>query len=147
METPETAQYGEFNTWSGVFSRPGSSRVTGVESVTSLLQTDPRSESGGRKRSSARCEAELIQARGRISQLELQLELGKTQQAAKRARRGELEEERESERQSLSTSRELQRLHTVRPALPLHLHTLTLTHTHTHNTHTHTHTHTHTAAG
>ena len=63
----------------------------------------------------AGCEAELIQARGRISQLELQLELSKTRQAAKRARTEEDSEEGgERERQTSATSRELQRLHTVR---------------------------------
>lgn len=70
----------------------------------------------GSRRSSARCEAELIQARGRICQLELELEMTKTQHAVKRARTEDSSSEEgvNLEKQASSTSQELQRLHTVR---------------------------------
>ena len=62
------------------------------------------------KRSSARSEAELIQARGRIAQLEL--ELSKVQWEAKRARI-ETESAFGVEERTIKVSQELERLHTV----------------------------------
>ena len=107
MEVADSPQLGEFNTWSGALA-------TGVSHVTPMAATT--STSFGSRRSSARCEAELIQARGRISQLELELEMTKTQRAVKRARTDYSDEEEGemSVTQSSATSRELQRLHAVR---------------------------------
>ena len=62
-------------------------------------------------RNSARREAELIYARARISELEL--ELSKTQHAAKRARI-ESGEREDGEKLTTRVSQELQRLHSVR---------------------------------
>ena len=116
MEVADSPQRGEllqFNTWSasgGLATRV--SHVTPMATTSSLTST----ASFGSKRSSARCEAELIHARGRISQLELELEMTKTRRAVKRARTDHSDEE-EGEMlvtQSSATSQELQRLHAVR---------------------------------
>ncbi|CAI8016821.1 hypothetical protein GBAR_LOCUS10300 [Geodia barretti] len=115
MEVADSPQRGEllqFNTWSasgGLATRM--SHVTPMATTSSLTST----ASFGSKRSSARCEAELIHARGRISQLELELEMTKTRRAVKRARTDHSDEE-EGEMlvtQSSATSQELQRLHAL----------------------------------
>lgn len=82
---------------------PRRSHVTAQASLT-------HTPSPARKRSSAQREAELIYARSRISQLEL--ELSKTQHAAKRARI-DTERRDDRERQGTPVSQELQRLHRV----------------------------------
>ena len=97
-----TQEAGNINTWSSFVPRP-----THVTSQHTTFETSPGTAV---KRSSARREAELIHAQGRISQLEL--ELSKCQYAAKRARI-ETSQEEEEENKATSTSQELQRLHTV----------------------------------
>lgn len=102
--TSGTPQYDKYNTWSS--SLPRHTHVTPHNTTFSTSHTPSSAD----KRNSARREAELIQARGRISQLEL--ELSKTQHAAKRAR---MEESplREDNRDTRTISQELQRLHAV----------------------------------
>lgn len=100
-ETPQLLPSGEGSTRNSIPLAAGASHVTTQYTTGSAS-----------KKSNARIAAELIQARGRISQLELQLELTKTHRATKRARVEEDEEE-ELERHSFTTSQELQRLHTV----------------------------------
>lgn len=101
-ETPQLLPSGEGSTRNSIPLSAGASHVTTQYTTTGSAS----------KKSNARIAAELIQARGRISQLELQLELTKTHRATKRARVEEDEEE-ELERHSFTTSQELQRLHTV----------------------------------
>lgn len=101
----ETPQYSKYNTWSS--SLPRHPHVTPHNTTFSTTHTPSSAD----KRSSARREAELIQARGRISQLEL--ELTKTQHAAKRARMEEESPLREDDRDTRTISQELQRLHAV----------------------------------
>ena len=104
-ETPQ--QGSRTNTWSGYGSRL--SHVTPQNSSSSHTAFRTHTPGTANKRSVARREAELIHARGHISQLEL--ELSKTQRAAKRARIES--EEGERERKTTTVSQELQRLHAV----------------------------------
>ena len=104
-DTLDTPEAGRVNPWSG-FSP---TRVTPRNSSNITSSSTYDTSRAAAKRSSARREAELIHARGRISQLEL--ELSKCQHAAKRARL-EASQEEEGER-STTTSQELRRLHTV----------------------------------
>ena len=101
VDTPEA---GKVNTWSSSLPRP-----IHVTPQSTTFETT-RTPGTAVKRSSARREAELIHAQGRISQLEL--ELSKCQHAAKRVRM-ETSQEEEEERKATSTSQELQRLHAV----------------------------------
>ena len=107
-KTPQ--QGSRMNTWSGYGSRL--SHVTpqnSSSSHTTFASERTHTPGTANKRSVARREAELIHARGHISQLEL--ELSKTQRAAKRARIES--EEGERERKTTTVSQELQRLHAV----------------------------------
>lgn len=95
--TSETPQTDKYSTWSSFL--PKHTHVTPHTTTTHTPSS----------RSSARREAELIRARGRISQLEL--ELSQTQHATKRARVETSLEDRVT--RTATISQELQRLHTV----------------------------------
>lgn len=115
--TYETPQARKISTWSGFLpnSSTRDTHVTPHHSSMRMNTTFSTTRTPGTvdKRNSARREAELIQARGRISQLEL--ELSKTQHAAKRARReSALLPPGEGDGEKMTTiSQELQRLHAV----------------------------------
>lgn len=96
----ETPQADKYNTWSSFLPRH-----THVTPHTATTHTPSSVE----RRSSARREAELIRARGRISQLEL--ELSQAQHATKRARVETSLEDRDT--RTATISQELQRLHAV----------------------------------
>lgn len=96
--TSETPQADKYNTWSNFLPR-----------YTHVTPHNTYTPSSAEKRNSARREAELIRARGRISQLEL--ELSQTQHAAKRARIETSPSEEDS--RATTISQELHRLHAV----------------------------------